>query len=248
MFNDNSIDQAEFDRLKMENSRLRLAIKKIHKHLKTPLIEIKCVESPTVMAQVICRSPTAWENLLWINVGETTNHELNELIVAKNSPVLFGNSIIGVIDYVGKRQSRVRLVTDPSLSPAVRVVREMGTKQHYLAKGFLQGKSNSGTSKEGVLLRGSGFNYDFNDIHGPARDMRDSSFPPLVREGDLLITSGLDGIFPEGLDVARVSKISVLKEGDYFFELDACSTAGFLDNLTTLVVMAPLGFDSDDHP
>lgn len=48
----------------------------------------------------------------------------------------------------------------------------------------------------------------------------------LVKVGDLLVTSGLDGLFPERLEAATVTKINPLKEGDYYFELEAMPTAG----------------------
>ena len=43
--------------------------------------------------------------------------------MGKNSPVLFGTSIIGVVEYVGYERSRVRLITDEKLVPSVRAVR-----------------------------------------------------------------------------------------------------------------------------
>jgi cell shape-determining protein MreC len=74
-------------------------------------------------ARVIFRSLDTWNNMLWINVGEEDNQKAHTVIVAKHSPILAGQSIVGVIDYVGKKQSRVRLITDPALTPAVRAVR-----------------------------------------------------------------------------------------------------------------------------
>ncbi|MGZ3634307.1 MAG: rod shape-determining protein MreC, partial [Parachlamydiaceae bacterium] len=76
-----------------------------------------------IPAHVIYRASASWNSFFWINVGASTNQTLNRQVVMKNSPVVVGNSLVGVIDYVGQRQSRVRLITDSGLYPAVRAVR-----------------------------------------------------------------------------------------------------------------------------
>lgn len=57
-------------------------------------------------AKVIFREPSSWSSTLWLNVGEKDNERLNKKIIGKNSPVLAGGSIIGVVEYVGKTRSR----------------------------------------------------------------------------------------------------------------------------------------------
>ena len=74
-------------------------------------------------AKVIFRDPALWSNCLWIDLGEQNNETLEKVIVALNSPVVIGDSLIGIIDYVGKKKSRVRLITDPGLVPSVRAIR-----------------------------------------------------------------------------------------------------------------------------
>ena len=81
------------------------------------------LELRSLFAQVIYRSPSSWNSTLWINVGEQDNEALQEKIVAVNSPVLSGKYLIGVVEYVGQSKSRVRLLTDSSLIPSVRVAR-----------------------------------------------------------------------------------------------------------------------------
>jgi hypothetical protein len=66
-------------------------------------------------AKVIYRTPSLWHSALWIDQGEGD--------VELHSPVVKGSSLVGVVDYVGKKQSRVRLITDSNLTPAVRVSR-----------------------------------------------------------------------------------------------------------------------------
>jgi cell shape-determining protein MreC len=245
-------------------------------------------------ARIIFRSLGTWNSSFWINVGEADNLPDMPKTVAKNSPVLVGNSIIGVIDYVGKHQARVCLITDPQLTPSVRVARggeqealllehieflarnlkqkktllineddrqvlmqiltqikqtlQPSKKNWYLAKGELQGSIRSSGRLQSQILKGSGFNYDFSDEQGEARDLRtgqilnqpQSAPLAILKLNDVLVTTGLDGIFPPNLQVATITKIDLLKEGDYFYELEAKATAGNLNELSFVLVIPPL--------
>ncbi len=252
----------------------------------------------SVPAEVIYRSPTTWNCSLWINKGHRVNRELGHEIIAKNSPVVVGNALIGLIDYVGEGQSRVRLITDSALTIAVRAARGYPQKLraaeniHFLinfvlgseidgitqkqkkqiaqqlktiqklflkpqetlllAKGELHGSSPPLWRSRGQFLIGIGFNYDFADDEGPARNLRSgipfrtndhSDSVQLLKEKDLLITTGMDGVFPAGLEVAEVVKIDELEEGDYTYKLLAKPIADNLDELSLLFVMPPLGYD-----
>lgn len=256
----------------------------------------------SIQGRVIFRSPSSWNSSLWINIGEADNPSIEDRIIAKNSPVLLGGSVIGVIDYVGEHQSRVRLITDSGLTPSVRAVRgsiqykaienhivslisalerkkdisisatektsliqqlnllnnnlKLDQQTLYLSKGELHGTGQPLWRTKSSLLKGVGFNYDFADEYGDARDLRTgkiankpSSKPiPLLKVNDLLITTGMDGVFPEGLKVAEVTKIDLLKEGDYFYNLEAKPTAGNLDDIFTVFVIPPLGYNPADKP
>lgn len=251
-------------------------------------------------AQVIFREPISWSSMLWINRGEQDNQKVGKKIIDKNSPVLLGTSIIGVVEYVGFNRSRVRLITDARLTPSVRAVR--GKEQNrfllehlntllsslegrkdffssaeettaciqqlhhlknillrrmetlYLAKGELHGTSSPLWRSRHHVLKGFGFNYDFADAEGPARDLR-SGEPydivrkkeavPLLKPGDLLITTGFDGVFPPGFRVAIVSFVSPLKEGASSYDIEAVSTAGNLDEITHVFVLPPVSPSKD---
>lgn len=114
-----------------------------------------------------------------------------------------------------------------------------GAADFYGAKGELRG---SGLQR----LRGVGFNCDFADEEGPARELHTGlplttlstqAATPLVKVGDLLITSGLDGILPPGLRVATVCKVQPLGEGAASCDLEALPNAGNLEELHTLIVL-----------
>lgn len=247
--------QLENQRLKSEISRLQGLIQN-ELYLKTE--KMKSLQLQTIPAQVIFRSPLTWSSSLWLNVGMANNQTLGSVVVAKNSPVVVGTSLVGVVDYVGMHQCRVRLITDSGLTPSVRATREDPQKEHAilsLAKGELHGSSKPLWRTYGNILKGIGFNYDFADESGSARDLR-SGLPlqgkepaiSILKVGDLLVTTGMDGVFPAGLHVAVVTKIDLLKEGDYYYELEAKPTAGNLHELSIAFVMPPVGYDVNDQP
>lgn len=229
-------------------------LKKRHSQELQKLLKISLEMIP---ARIIFRSPSSWESSFWINVGTENNEALNTQAIAKNSPVLVGTAVVGVIDYVGKQQARVRLITDPGLTPSVRVARMNPYEKNaplYLAKGEIHGLSKQLWRTQKSELVGTGFNYDFADEQGPARDLRtgrpigasqESPVIALVEAGDLLVTTGLDGVFPSNLPIARVTKVHPLKEGDYTYELEAVPVAENLDDLSLVFVIPPLGYDEN---
>ena len=198
-------------------------------------------------ARVVFRDPNLWTSALWINVGQRDNADPENPVVAVHSPVVLGHSLVGVIDQVGEKQSRVRLISGSSVSPSVRVYRDTEVSHPYLAKGEISGSSEALWRAPGSLLKGIGFNYDRSDQYGPARDLRtgrnlDYQRPEelsLVGPGDLLVTTGMDGIFPANLHVAQVVKVSPLREGSYSYDLEAKPAAGDLLSLSLVFVLPP---------
>ena len=270
--------------------------KSLQKMLKITKLRLKAVP-----ARVIFRTIDTWNSSLWINVGKNSHEIDEEGIVSMNSPVVIGNAIIGLIDYVGKHQSRVRLITDNRLTPSVRAARggeqealihsqiesllhQMNHKKTYslssddysrllqlltqlkenlqplkktwyLAKGELQGSTVPYRLNQNVFLKGSGFNYDYADEEGESRDLRNGKsllYPqntsiPILKTNDVLVTTGMDGIFPPGFQVAFVSHVGLLKEGDYFYDLEARPVAPSLEELTLVFVLPPLNSDLGDR-
>ncbi len=247
-----------------------------------------------IPAKVIFRDPHFWSSYVWINVGSSDNRSLGVEVIAKNSAIVVGNKLIGVIEEIEERRSKVRLLTDIQLVPAVRAIRgEQSTHlffeltdrllsvlkakrglfaspseelqaiealervkattllawgDHYLAKGELSGSSSPLWRSRKTLLKGAGFNYDFSDEEGPARDLRsgeaigspDRSPISLLNPGDLLVTSGLDGVFPSGLEVAIVTKVQILREGAASYELEAIPAITNINDLVDVWVLPPM--------
>jgi cell shape-determining protein MreC len=258
------------------------------------------IELQALPAKIIFREPSSWSSSIWINIGEKDNNALGRLIVGKNSPVIVNDSLVGVVEYVGKNESRVRLITDSGLVPSVRAVR--GTTQdrsliqianalfervhtrddifenqkereiffsllskmidsllknkadYYLAKGELHGSSMPLWRGAGRKLKGIGFNYNYSDREGPERDLKtgkplkkgfDFLDKAILKKGDLLVTSGMDGVFPAGLKVAVVSEIGDLEEGGYAYRIKAIPTALGIQDLNVVFVMPPLNFSKN---
>ncbi len=260
------------------------------------LKQILEVELQALPAKIIYRDPSSWSSSVWINVGEKDNEALGRMIIGKNSPVVVEDSLVGVVEYVGKKESRVRLITDLGLAASVRAVRGQTQDQvlanmlydlyerlhsreelfdsdeknvffkhlgkligklnekkvdFYLAKGEIHGASNPLWRSYGQKLKGIGFNYNYADIEGPERDLKegktlDGSFDflsgAIIKNGDLLVTTGLDGVFPEGLKVATVTKVKDLPEGGYAYEIEALPTAMQLTSISMVFVMPPKDF------
>ena len=246
-----------------------------------------------LFAEVIYRNRRDWNSTLWINVGEEDNDRLKEKIVCFGSPVLKGSFLIGMVEYVGKNKSCVRLLTDPALTPSVRVARggegnrELGylvqlvlerltlreesekilvmlrnllkqlqedaLPERFLAKGELVGSDHCSWRGCSSIVKGIGFNYDFSDDEGESLELRsgkpfdrlngEKSFP-LIALGDLLVTTGMDGVFPKDIPVAYVRKVAPLKEGSLYFEIEAQLCAGTLNHLLDVAILPPI-LDSD---
>lgn len=240
------------------------------------------------IAKILYRSPSQWSDYFWINLGSQSNK--NQNIIALNSPVLYDGYLIGVVDYVGKKQSRVQLITSADLSLSVRALRGIDqykdvlealntlsthplvhereslkyelnyleteilreSQNWYLAKGELYGTSEPLWRSKSQTLIGRGFNCQEGDAKGVARDLFTGRSLdaygieiPLLKTGDLLITTGLDGIFPEGLEVARVTQVDPLTEGAFAYSLKATPLVRNLNELRFVEVILPLDFKKE---
>lgn len=236
------------------------------RHLQS-LIQAELMAMP---AEVIYRDPSSWGSSLWINVGEEDNLVLGKQVIAKNSPVVSGCALVGVVDYVGNKQSRVRLISDSGLSPAIRAVRgslrneeivdkidsliellpdneplirhlqatknELECKDYYLAKGELHGSGTPLWRARSSLLKGIGFNFDYVDEEGAA-----PKNVPVLKKGDLLVTTGFDGVFPPDLRVGIVKDVKAPKPGGFSYEIDVHPIIDTMNELEALFVLPPRG-------
>lgn len=289
-------EESEVRSLKMENYQLRSQLDLVYnwlsseKYLAEQIALYRAIDSKQVpqrraeetkallqkktmaaFGRIIYRDPSSWSSTCWIDVGEENNVALGAPIIAKNSPVISGSSLVGVVEYVGKKHARVRLITDASLKTAVRAVRgsvkerdvalltqmllerlkthsfkeplaqfkktlKTGWEDAFFAKGEISGTSAPYFRSIRPVLKGIGFNCNFADAEGPSRDLR----ADILQENDLLVTSGLDGVFPPGLQVGIVTLVQPLAPGAFSYELEATPAAGDLGDLTFVAVLPPV--------
>ncbi len=233
------------------------------------------------IVETIFRESDPFGSALWVDIG-TKTWKQPEFQLERYCPVLSKGSVVGYIDHVGERASRVLLITDPHLFMTVKVKREASSQAqlitlgrafqtaliHYknrkqdsqatlekgvraidalisviknsereeneseqtpylfLAYGYLQGALKT-DSKENIALKGFGFTCDHDHGDSPKRDLRTGQRTPsdikipIIKPGDTLETNGLDGIFPRGLPVGKVSQVLPLSEGDAFYSIEA---------------------------
>lgn len=120
-------------------------------------------------------------------------------------------------------------------------------KTWALAKGMINGGMLSSEKSGTLLLKGVGFNLEFADEEGVKRDLRRGKAVaspgdevPILKVGDLLVTTGMDGIFPAGFQVGSVTTIHPLQEGDYTYEIEAEPSIPLLGDYSLVFVLPPL--------
>ncbi|MDN3506122.1 MAG: rod shape-determining protein MreC [Simkaniaceae bacterium] len=229
-----------------------------------------------VPAQVIFREPISWSSSLWVGVGERDNQALGKRVIEKNSPVVLGKIVVGVVEEVEETRSRVRLITDDRLALSVRAARggeqshalaikidelayllslqeelagasemenllqtylgtlDVEASDFYLAKGEIRGSNRSLWHGRRENLKGMGFHYHCSDQEGEAKDLRGNN---LLQVGDLLVTTGMDGIFPPDLHVGLVTKVDPLREGATSYTMEAKSLVSDLSNLEEVLIL-----------
>lgn len=128
--------------------------------------------------------------------------------VALGSPVVDSAGVLGQVTRVHPLVSEVTLVVDPDLTIPVLNVRT-----------GLRSVAYGDSSGDGLELRFMGSNTD-------------------VQEGDLLTTSGVDGIYPPGLPVAKVDRIE--RRVETAFARIFCKPLALAGGARHVMVLKPL--------
>lgn len=136
--------------------------------------------------------------------------------IALGSPVIDEKGVVGQVTRVDLLTSEVTLVIDRDFSIPVLNVR---TGERSVADGDPQGA--------GLVLRFVSANAD-------------------VKVGDALFTSGVDGVYPPGLSVARVDKIE--RRGDAAFAQVHCTPLSGVTGVRHVLVVTPLGSQVPPRP
>lgn len=149
-------------------------------------------------------------------VGVSPDPFSHEIVINKGSrdgvevgqAILDANGLMGQVQQTSSFTSRVLLVSDSSHAVPVEVVRN-GLR---------------------AILLGNGDTSALELVHVP--DTAD------IREGDLLVSSGLGGRFPKGYPVAEVVRITK-EPGEPFVKIEATPLAELNKSRLLLVVFSP---------
>lgn len=131
--------------------------------------------------------------------------------IAAGSPVIDEYGVIGQVTQVLPFTSEVTLVTDRDLSMPVQNVRTG-------ARSVAFGDANA---------------------HGGGLELRFMAANADLQEGDLLSTSGVDGVYPAGLPVARIDRIE--RRADSAFARIHCVPLAHVTAARYVLVLAPTG-------
>jgi rod shape-determining protein MreC len=80
--------------------------------------------------------------------------------------------------------------------------------------------------------------YGEPSVHSGSLELRFMAANADVHEGDLLTTSGVDGVYPPGLPVAKVQKVE--RRADTAFARITCSPQAQVDGARHVMVLAPI--------
>ncbi len=129
--------------------------------------------------------------------------------IEPGSPVIDAHGLLGQVTMLSPLSAQVTLITDRDSAVPVEVARNR-------ARGVLVG--DAGTSAGGLQLL-----WQANDGD--------------LRVGDVLVTSGLDGVYPAGLAVARILKVT--REPDSAFARVLCAPLAQVDAGRYVLVLTP---------
>ncbi|MET0556959.1 MAG: rod shape-determining protein MreC [Vicinamibacteria bacterium] len=160
----------------------------------------------TLVAQVIVREALPWFRSVTIDKGTRQG-------VALNAAVISPTGVVGRVIGVGPQAAKVQLLLDQQSGLGARIERSRVTG---VVSGQLTRQASTGDASSGDLLM---------------------KFVPMladVVEGDVVVTSGLDRMFPPGLVVGRVR--SVVRGSGLFKDVRVAASADF-DRLEEVLVI-----------
>jgi rod shape-determining protein MreC len=140
--------------------------------------------------------------------------------VAAGSPVMGGRGVLGQVTRVHPFTSEVTLLVDRNQAIPVMVERS------------------------GVRSVAYG---DASNLRADGMELRFVSHDADVQEGDVLVTSGVDGVYPAGLPVAKVVKVQ--RRSDSTFSRIECEPLARMMGARHVMVLTPLDdLKAAEHP
>ncbi len=150
-----------------------------------------------VAAQIIARDPSPWFKTVMIDKGRKDG-------LAKGSPVLVSEGIVGQLIEVAPQYSRVLLIIDRNSAVDALV-------QDSRVRGIVKGNSEDHCSFVYTLRKDE------------------------VKEGEMIVSSGLDQVFPKGLRIGRISKVT--KVHSQLFQDITIETSVDFDKIEEVLVL-----------
>jgi rod shape-determining protein MreC len=179
---------AEIEELRRENEQLKITASQTtnvwleNAQLRQALGWQRQVPFKMKLAKVIMRDPANWWRTIQIDLGSQDG-------VVANLPVRTTDGLVGRVEQVGSRSSRVLLLGDPKC-PVDAQVPETGAK--------------------GILVAGPSSILDQSIVQ--------LSYVPrnsLIRPGNRVVTSGEGGYFPRGIPIGEVVDTNSVDYGLY---------------------------------
>ena len=130
--------------------------------------------------------------------------------VQPGAPVMDEGGVLGQVTRVYPMSSEVTLLTDKNqVAPVI----------------------NARTGLRGVV-------YGSAQARSDVLELRYTSATEDVQEGDLLVTSGMDGVYPPGLPVARVQRVDRRGGGSAFAHIE-CAPQAHMGTVAHVMVLEP---------
>lgn len=154
-----------------------------NKRLKGLLAYNDSIEAPMIAARVIANDPRAEFKTITINVGSSDG-------VKSLMPVVGPKGLVGKVGKTSFHTSIVMLITDPNSAVD-------GMVQRSRVRGLVVGSAWHTELRPGYYLTRLEYLSSASDIF----------------DGDVMVTSGLDGVFPRGLPIGTVHNLRMSKYG-----------------------------------
>ena len=175
------------------------------------------IRSPS-LSKILLRPLEKWSSSMWIQ-----RPSLSAFPVEEDCPVVAGEQLLGLVEKVEGNACYVRLLGDPLMKVAVELADgetvPFSTWKLKTLRGDVEGIQPPYWGENGNLMKGQLFLHPQDRLHLP------HPLPLEKLSNDLmncrLVTSGLDGAFPKGLIVGKITKVITPLEGDCVFRFEA---------------------------
>jgi rod shape-determining protein MreC len=188
------------------------------------------------------------EALLALEAVRSENEQLKRLLAARER--LSGDSIFAEIVYAGRDPFSRKVIIDRGgqhgialgapVIDAAGVIGQVTRVQPLLAEVTLVTDKDHAIPVQVVRNGLRGVAYGSGD--GTTMELRHMAANAEVEKGDLLATSGIDGVYPRGLPVARIVRIE--RDAAYAFAKIVAQPVGGTDQHRQVLVLARM----DDTP